>query len=124
MSYGHLDQMVSHRGMWEKCEWWRRSTFGDSVPKDEIVYEQTPAGVFYAAGGTISKGDSTLGPFVYQQHYATIITNDDLREINKKDLVSYKGKIWLVQQVVATQTRVRSQYTESETFTFQLTLTR
>lgn len=124
MSYGHLDQMVSHRGMWEKCEWWKRSTFGGSVTTDEVVYEQAPAGTFYADGSSVSKGNTSLGPFVYSQKYATITTNDDIREMNEKDLVSYKGKIWFVERIVSTQNRKRSQYTEEETFSFQLTLRR
>lgn len=116
--------MVSHRGMWEKCEWWKRTTFGNAVPKDEIVYRMAPEGIFFADGNTISKGDTNLGPFVFQQQYATITTNDDIREMNEKDLVSYKGKIWIVERIIATQDRKRSQYTEEETFSFQLTLRR
>lgn len=83
----------------EKAEYWKVDKNYKKV--DEIVYQKKPSGVFYCcekssqattsqrAGSMMSFENDTMG----------IMTRDAIDDIQNHDIVLYRGKYWMVDQV-------------------------
>ena len=110
---GSRDAFIGHRGFWHECKYWYRSTFGKSVPTEDMVYQMTPSGVFYADEvGEYIYGDNRLGAMVFNNNRVNIKTRDDVQLLKKNDLVFYHDRIWRVDDVRKRRIRKREQVCE------------
>lgn len=126
MSWGNADIFQSRRIAFEKCEWWKRSDFGESVPLYKVAYEKIPAGSFNVeesnppSSQIISSGD-----IKYRSSTVTIMTTDDVYgKIHENDLVSYCHKIWRVANISLRRQWKASEFSKTNNYGYKILVLR
>lgn len=118
MSYGNVDIFQSRRTAFERCEWWKRSDFGESVPLYKVAYEKAPAGSFRVEETNPPSSQMlSAGDVRYRSQTVTVMTTDDIYEkIHENDLVSYCHRIWRVVNISLRRSMKTSEFSKRNNY--------
>ena len=108
-----VDLYRSRRGKFYRCQYWSRKTSG-VMDNEELIHSTTPSGVFYAKISSSKFNDTReLAGLQYGTESISIET-EDIVEINKNDLIQFKGDIWLVGRVNTDPLQKNSEFSSRE----------
>lgn len=109
-----VDIYRSRRGNFYKCYYWKRDVSG-IMNNEELVHKERPTGVFYAKISSSKFNDTQdiAGVFRVGTEGINIETDDNVN-IDKDDLVQFKGNIWLVGRVNSDPVQKNSEFSSHE----------
>ena len=89
------------------CKWWQRKENDDDIDLDEYVSNRVSSGSFHAKEvAPLRKQDAQIGGvFKIENHFLTIKSPDDLKDISEKDIVEFNGEHWRVISVQRSKAR-------------------
>lgn len=109
------DIFQSRRNQNEYCRWWSRKE-DDENEDDELVYNRTPSGSFYAeeVNAEVQDDNVIAGIIMADKTSVTIKSSDDLtslfnskKDIRNKVIVEYQGELWRVETVQKRKARIQ-----------------
>ena len=114
MGWIMVDIYRSRRGKFYKCFYWKRDESG-VMDNETLVHKTKPSGLFYAKISSSKFNDTqdVAGVFRFGTEGINIET-DDIVNIDKDDLVQFKGNIWLVGRVNNDPIQKNSEFSSHE----------
>lgn len=120
---GNVDIFTSRRNCNNLCYYWiRRDNEDDSsiivsVDKDlnEMVYEREPDGSFYANEMQTYDSENQIigGTFMFDQNFVTIVTEDNIPNININDIVVYDDEVWRISSISKRKRKRQNQFSRN-----------
>mgnify|MGYP007012527329 CR=1 FL=1 len=106
--FDSVDMFTSRRTMFDLSYYWHRreEDLDDNAvvyvdtDLNEMIYERSPDGCFYAkeTDGIDSSNQKIGSGFMFDEHYTTIMTRDNL-ELNQNDIIVFREKVWRVTSI-------------------------
>lgn len=122
---GAIDLWGSRRASFERCEWFQRD---EKATKDQsrLVFKKKPTTVFYAKESNAFnyQKEQLGGVFLADESVVTLETTDNVSGIKTGDRVKYRGSIWAVTSVQASEKHKQSQFLDQVTKTTYIGLKR
>lgn len=93
-----IDLWQGRRNKFIQCEYWSQVTNPDIAKFSELSYEKQPNGFFTASlVGNYTEENQTLeNAFMYKKVTVVIETTDDVKQLERNDLVRMKGELYRV----------------------------
>lgn len=111
-----IDLKQSRRTKFVQCQYWSQLSDPDIVKFNELAYEKEPNGFFKASiVGSFSEENQTLeNAFMYKKTNVVVETTDNVRELERNDLVKMKGKMYRVEDIQRTPVQKQQQFLKDE----------
>lgn len=115
---GAIDLWGSRRANFERCEWFQRD---EKATKDQsrLVFKDKPTCVFYAKESNAFnyQKEQLGGVFMADESVVTLETTDNVNGIKTGDRIKYRGTMWAVTSVQASEKHKQSQFLDQVTKT-------
>ena len=104
-----IDLFQSRRNYNEQCRWWKRNE-SDEYEENEIVYKRIPSGSFSAkeVNAHVYTDVTIGGTFMFDKETVTIKTPDNVSGMTARDIVEYKGELYIVNDVQKQVSRMQN----------------
>lgn len=113
----------SRRTQFDICKFWKRNeeNIGDS---DKLIHNKKPDGLFFARLVNVkSKQEGNInGVILFSKDTTILYSTDDLKDLERGDLILFRGEMWLVESVQNQQITKESQYFKEESFVYYINL--
>ena len=93
-----IDLWQGHRNKFIKCEYWSQIKDKNIGKFSELIYEKQPNGFFKASivGNYTEESQTLENAFMYKKVTVVIETKDNVKELERNDIVRMKGEIYRV----------------------------
>lgn len=122
-----IDTWKSRRTKFIECTYWSQIKNPDIAKHSELSYEIQPDGFFSASilGNYTEENKTIDNAFMYRKITVTIETTDDVKELERNDIVEMKGEIYRVVDINRIPTQKQEQFlNETISYTTQIALCR
>ena len=96
-----IDLRQSRRNKFIKCEYWSQITDPNVAKFSELSYEKQSKGIFYASlvGNYTEENQTMENAYMFKKVTTVIETTDDVRDLERNDMVKMKGEMYRVTSV-------------------------
>lgn len=114
-----VDLYHTRRTNFQKCAYYKRDERSSTGDMSKWVAQRTPTGYFYArkVNAQLKQSDVFVNVFQMARTNCTIETNDDIPNIEKDDVVSYRNTLWIVDSVQQVEHLKETQFSNGEHYT-------
>lgn len=107
-----IDLWQGHRNKFIKCEYWSQIKDKNIGKFSELIYEKQPNGFFKASivGNYTEESQTLENAFMYKKVTVVIETKDNVKELERNDIVRMKGEIYRVVDLNRTPISKQEQY--------------
>lgn len=114
MGWTMVDIYRSRRGKFYKCFYWKRDV-SQPMDNEELIHKERPSGTFYAKISSSHFNDTQDVAGVFRVATEGInIETEDIVDLDKDDLVQFRGNIWLVGRVNSDPVQKNSEFSSHE----------
>jgi len=136
--FDSADIFTSRRNYFNECWYWCRTK--DDIERDvdlttivyvdeelnEMIYERSPNGSFMATESSSYSSDNQIvgGTFMFDEHFVTLETNDNIQELSQNDIVIFDNNVWRVTNITKIKKKKQNQYSKFPSYKTYISLKR
>lgn len=124
MRSGFVDTYVSRRCCFDNCRYWKKDLV-ESNNEFDYEYEE-PSGFFACKQitGIQNMPQVIAGMFMFDSQTVTIQSYEDLSDLERDDIIQFRGEIYRLQDIQSTPLRKNNQFYDETCMVYYMRLKR